>query len=116
MVIKGGKTVNPEVVRQNLEESRQIMTSLIDILETEIRTIGDSGKISNALYEQLLGQIQPKTERLQEIVATLRENGVTSRREDGQLFARIVSLITQFEEFDKVGGKRRRSAKTARKK
>jgi hypothetical protein len=116
MTKRGGKTVNPEVVRQSLEESRQIMTSLIDILETEIRTIGDSGKISSALYEQLLGQIQPKTERLQEIVATLRENGVSSSREDGQLFARIVSLITKLEEFDKVGGRRRRRSKTVRKK
>lgn len=115
MTRRGGKSVNPEVIRQNLEESRQIMTSLIEILETEIRTIGDSGKISSALYEQLLGQIQPKTERLQEIVETLRENGVSSSREDGQLFARIVSLMTKLEEFDKVGGKRRRS-KTVRKK
>lgn len=114
MTKRGGKSVNPDVVRRSLEESRQIMTSLIDILETEIRSIGDSGKMSSALYEQLLGQIQPKTERLQEIVATLRENGVSSSREDAQLFARIVTLITQLEEFDKVGGRRR--SKTVRKK
>jgi hypothetical protein len=109
---KGGKTSNAEVIRRNLTESRQIMNSIIEILETEIRSIGDSGKISIALYDQLLEQIQPKTERLEEIVAILRENGAGSTRENGQLFARVVSLMTQLEELDRVGGR----AKTVRKK
>jgi hypothetical protein len=109
---KGGRTSDGELIRRNLEESRQIMNSIIQIVETEIRSIGDSGEISSALYYQLLEQIQPKTERLQEIVATLRENGAGSTREDSQLFARVVSLITRLEEFDRVGGR----AKTVRRK
>jgi hypothetical protein len=109
---KGGRTSNAEVIRRNLTESRQIMNSIIEILETEIRSIGDSGKISSRLYDQLLEQIQPKTERLGEIVETLRENGAGSTRENDQLFARVVSLMTRLEELDRVGGR----AKTVRKK
>jgi hypothetical protein len=109
---KGGRTSSAEVIRRNLAEARQIMNSIIEILETEIRSIGDSGKISSRLYDQLLEQVQPKTERLGEIVETLRENGAGSTRENDQLFARVVSLMTRLEELDRVGGR----AKTVRKK
>lgn len=114
MVKRGGKSVNPEVIRQNLEESRQIMTSLIDVLETEIEKIGDAGTISGPLYEQLLEQVKVKTDRLNEIIGVLRENGVRSARQYTDLFSRIRTLIGQIEQFQVVGGRRR--AKTARKK
>ncbi len=110
---KGGRSTYSE----NIEVAKQVIGSIIDLLEPEFEKLGDAKTMTRSQKAQLSEQLDQKIDQLDDLMAIVRRNGVKLDDEYKALFARARELIVRLGTYS--AGKRRRKtrrAKTVRKK
>ena len=107
---KGGRTS----IAANVEQARQLLFALIDLLETEFDKLGDSTSMTRSQYEELSGDVNATTERLGQLMGPVRDLGIEPDESYNSMFEHASDLILRLEtEFEITGGNRR--SKTTRK-
>ena len=110
-MVKGGRTSLPA----NIEAAKQLLFSLIDLLETEFDKLGDSTTMTRSQYQHLSGEVNQKIERLGELMAPIRERGIETDESYNSMFEHAGDLIMRLEtDFQITGGKRRRKTRKTR--
>jgi hypothetical protein len=110
---KGGRSNFSE----NIQGAKEVIRSIIDLLEPEFAKLGDVETMTRSQKAQLSEQLDRKIDELDDLMAIVRRNGVKLDDEYKALFARARDLIVRLGTYS--AGKRRRKtrrAKTVRKK
>jgi ElaB/YqjD/DUF883 family membrane-anchored ribosome-binding protein len=114
---KGGKSTFSE----NIQAAKEVIQSIINLLEPEFAKLGDAETMTRSQQEQLSQEVNRKIDRLDELMAPVRRNGVKPDDEYNAMYARAGELIERLDTYS--GGKRRktrrrktRRSKTVRKK
>ena len=109
---KGGKSTYSE----NIEVAKQVIGSIIDLLEPEFEKLGDAKTMTRSQKVQLSQEVDDKIDQLGDLMAIVRRNGGKPDDEYKQMFAHARGLIVRLETYS--AGKRRktRRAKSVRRK
>jgi len=108
MAKKGGRTS----FQTNVDAAKRLLLSLINLLETEFEKLGNSKTMTRSLHEQLSEEIEEATQRLGELMAPIREQGLPTDESYNSIFAHAGDLIRQFStDYEIIGGKRRRKTR-----
>jgi hypothetical protein len=107
-MIKGGRTS----AATNIQAAKQILFSLIDLLETEFAKLGDSTTMPRSQYEQLSGYVNRQTEELGRLMGPVREQGIQLDESYTSMLEHARDLIVELETgYTITGGKRRRKTR-----
>jgi hypothetical protein len=105
---------------ENIEAAKEVIRSIINLLEPEFAKLGDAETMTRSQHEQLSQEVDQKIERLGELVAPIRDSGVRTDDEYNSMFARAGELIQRLGTYSETGGRKRRRktrrAKSARRK
>jgi hypothetical protein len=110
---KGGRSN----LSENVQGAKQIVSSIIQLLEAEFSKLGDSTTMSRSQFGQIAEEVDQKIERLADLMIPIRERGIKMDEEYESMFARADELIQRLGSYS--GGKRRsktRRAKSVRRK
>jgi hypothetical protein len=99
---KGGKSNYSE----NIEVAKQVIGSIIDLLEPEFEKLGDAKTMTRSQKVQLSQEVDDKIDQLSDLMAIVQRNGGKPDDEYKELFARARELIVRLETYS--GGKTRR--------
>ena len=97
---------------ENIEAAKEVIRSIINLLEPEFEKLGYSNTMTRSQHEQLSQEVDDKINNLDDLMAPVRRNGVKPDDEYKELFARTRDLIVRLESYS--GGKRRRKTRRAK--
>jgi hypothetical protein len=97
---------------ENIQAAKEVIRSIIDLLEPEFAKLGDAETMTRSQKAQLSEQLDQKIDQLDDLMAIVRRNGVKLDDEYNELFARARDLIVRLESYS--GGKRRRKTRRAK--
>jgi len=103
---KGGKSNFSE----NIRGAKQIVSSIITLLEAEFSKLGDSKTMTRSQFGQIAAEIDEKIERLAELMIPIRDSGIKMDEEYNSMFAHADELIQRLGSYS--GGKRRKTRRT----
>jgi hypothetical protein len=106
---KGGKSNYSE----NIQGAKQVIRSIINLLEPEFEKLGDAETMTRAQKVQLSQEVDYKIDQLSDLMAIVQRNGVKPDDEYKELFARARELIVRLETYS--AGKRRRKTRRSKK-
>ena len=112
---KGGKSTYSE----NIPLAKEVMRSVINLLEAEFEKLGDSTPMTPSQFGQIKEEVIVKANQLDDLMAIVRRNGAKLDDEYKELGARARDLVLRLESYSPLaGGKRRktRRAKSVRRK
>jgi hypothetical protein len=104
----GGKSTYSE----NIEVAKQVIGSIIDLLEPEFEKLGDAKTMTRSQKVQLSQEVENKIEQLGDLMAIVQRNGGKPDDEYKQMFAHARGLIVRLETYS--AGKRRRKTRRAK--
>ena len=109
---KGGKSTYSD----NVRGAKQIVSSIINLLEAEFSKLGDSKIMTHSQFGQIAAEIDQKIERLADLMIPIRDSGIEMDEEYNSMFAHADELIQRLGSYS--GGRRRktRRAKSVRRK
>jgi hypothetical protein len=105
---KGGKSN----LSENVRGAKQIVTSIINLLEAEFSKLGDSTTMTRSQFGQIAEEIDQKIERLADLMIPIRDSGMEMDEEYNSMFAHADELIQRLGSYS--GGKRRRKTRRAK--
>ena len=106
----GGKSTYSE----NIEVAKQVIGSIIDLLEPEFEKLGDAKTMTRSQKVQLSQEVDDKIDQLGDLMAIVRRNGGKPDDEYKQMFAHARGLIVRLEAYSETGGRRRRKTRRAK--
>ena len=112
---KGGKSTFSE----NIPPAKEVIRSIINLLESEFEKLGDSTTMTPSQFGQITEEVNDKINQLDDLMAIVRRNGAKLDDEYKEIHARARDLILRLESYSPLaGGKRRktRRAKSVRRK
>lgn len=112
---KGGKSTFSE----NIPPAKEVIRSIINLLEAEFSKLGDSTTMTPSQFGQIKDEVNYKIDQLDDLMAIVRRNGAKLDDEYKEISARARDLILRLESYSPLaGGKRRktRRAKSVRRK
>jgi hypothetical protein len=104
----GGKSTYSE----NIEVAKQVIGSIIDLLEPEFEKLGDAKTMTRSQKVQLSQEVDDKIDQLGDLMAIVQRNGGKPDDEYKQMFAHARGLIVRLETYS--AGKRRRKTRRAK--
>ena len=104
----GGKSTYSE----NIEVAKQVIGSIIDLLEPEFEKLGDAQTMTRSQKVQLSQEVDDKIDQLGDLMAIVQRNGGKPDDEYKQMFAHARGLIVRLETYS--AGKRRRKTRRAK--
>ena len=104
----GGKSTYSE----NIEVAKQVIGSIIDLLEPEFEKLGDAKSMTRSQKVQLSQEVDDKIDQLGDLMAIVQRNGGKPDDEYKQMFAHARDLIVRLEAYS--AGKRRRKTRRAK--
>jgi hypothetical protein len=114
---KGGKSTFSE----NIQAAKEVIQSIINLLEPEFEKLGDAETMTRSQQEQLSQEVNRKIDSLDELMIPIRDRGIEMDDEYKAMYAHAGELIGRLDTYS--GGKRRktrrrktRRSKTVRKK
>jgi hypothetical protein len=105
---KGGKSTFSD----NVRGAKQVVSSIINLLETEFDKLGDSTTMTRSQHQQLVNEIDQKINHLNEFMGPIRDRGMEMDEEYNSMFAHAAQLIERLDTYS--GGKRRKTRRKTR--
>lgn len=102
-MVKGGKSNQNE----NIRGAKQVVSSIISLLEAEFEKLGDSKIMTRSQFGQIAAEIDEKIERLAELMIPIRDSAIKMDEEYNSMFAHADELIQRLGSYS--GGKRRKT-------
>jgi methyl-accepting chemotaxis protein len=108
---KGGKSTYSE----NIQPAKEVMRSIINLLEAEFSKLGDAKTMTPSQFGQITEEVNVKINQLDDLMAIVRRNGAKLDDEYKEIGARASDLILRLESYSPLaGGKRRRKTRRAK--
>ena len=107
---KGGKSTYSE----NIPPAKEVMRSIINLLEAEYSKLGDSTTMTPSQFGQITEEVNDKINQLDDLMAIVRRNGVKLDDEYKEIGARASDLILRLESYSPLAGGRRRKTRRAK--
>ena len=107
---KGGKSTYSE----NIQGAKEVMRSIINLLEAEFSKLGDSTTMTRSQFGQITEEVNDKINQLDDLMAIVRRNGVKLDDEYKEIGARASDLILRLESYSPLAGGRRRKTRRAK--
>jgi hypothetical protein len=93
---------------ENIEAAKEVMRSIINLLEPEFEKLGDAETMTRSQKVQLSQEVDYKIDQLDDLMAIVRRNGIKLDDEYKEIGARASDLILRLESYSPLAGRARR--------